>query len=856
MKRCCCCLKQDSRLLLILLMLTFTVASVPDRLFAQRSAAPLAVVDKPLAGAFPLVNNRTAAPVYIDSGEARVISIAAEAFKNDVSLVTGCAPAIKKDSIINAAFPVIVGTIGQSKLINHLVKTGKLDVAKVKGNWETFLISVIENPFPTVQRALVIAGSDRRGTAFGVFELSGMIGVSPWYWWADVHPLKKSSLYVTAGTSITGPPSVQYRGIFINDEKWGLQAWAAKHADSAYKNIAANTYAKVFELLLRLKANYLWPAMYYGTKAFYYYPDNPKVADDYAIVIGSSHCEQMLRNNIFEWAVNYEAEYKEKPGPWRYDLNKGQIYKYWDDRVKQTSMYESTYMIGMRGISDSEMPGPDSQEEKIALWNRIVADQRGMLEKHTGKPASDVLQTFCPYNEVLDMYRTGKLNLPEDVNMIWVDDNHGYVRQLPTISEQKRKGGNGMYYHFSYLGQPESFLWLSSVSPALTSYEMTKSYNYGASRLWIFNVGDIKPAEMELAFAMELAWDINSWPPEKAHLFPRYWAAKIFGDELGAAIAAIKREYYELAASGKPEQVNNIEFSDNEISVRLARYAQLAAKAASLGRKVPERLKDAYFQLVQYPALGAYLMNKKSLYAKQSRELANAGNARFAEYARLARVAHDSVLAITHYYNKVMAAGKWDAMMSLTALEVKTRFHDMSAPVVGTDSAYQAARRGAAGSKKNGTGFHRIHAASYTKKEDVAGHAIRTIEGLGITGKGVTIMPLTASSIKGNTVKNAPYVEYRMPLQPGRRQISVKCLPTHAINPDHGLRYAISVNGELPLYVNLEGLGEHWSHSWGTNVKRGYMYGETMHTIKTAGATVIRIYLLDPGLVLSAIDVL
>lgn len=820
------------------------------QVLAQKQPA-ISVQSSQRSGYFPLVNAGKASDVYIDAQDARVVSITANAFIRDIQMVTGVSPALKNQSDKLTGYPVIIGTIGSSQLIDQLINTGKLSVARVKGNWETFTISVIDRPFKDVPQALVIAGSDRRGTAFGVFELSAMLGVSPFYWWADVHPEPKKAIFLSPGASIVGPPSVKYRGIFINDEGWGLQPWAGKHLDSTYGNIGPKTYEKVFELMLRTKANYIWPAMFYETKAFYFNPENPKTADDYAIIVGSSHCEQMLRNNIFEWAVNFENEYKEKRGPWRYDLNKDQIHKYWDDRVKQSAGYESTYMIGMRGVGDSDMPGPGTQEEKIDLWNKIVKDQRAMLEKHLKKSASQVPQIFCPYNEVLDMYRTGKMNVYDDINMLWVDDNHGYVRQLPTPAEQKRGGGNGMYYHFSYLGGPESFIWLSTVSPVLTSYEMTKSFDYGASRLWIFNVGDIKPAEMEIEFAMELAWDIKKWTPEKAHLFPRYWAAKTFGEKWADEIAAIKKEFFEMANSGKPEYMIKTPITVKEADIRIQRYKELADKTTALGKKIPARLKDAYYQLIEYPVLGSYYMNQKVLYARRSNELAKYGDQAALQFSAMAKAADARIWDITRVYNKEISGGKWDGIM---VNQIKARWFNMSMPPVATDSSLDAARSKPPVSAPAEPDPIRIKAASFAAMKDMPGKKLTSIKGLGISGEGISIMPFTAPSIKGNTVENAPYVEYRVKLAQGNVRLVTKFLPTHAINADHGLRYAISVNNGKPVFVNLEG-ADQWRKGWGLNVLRGYNAGETKHSINTLNESVIRIYLLNPGLVLNEIDI-
>ncbi|QEC42592.1 glycosyl hydrolase 115 family protein [Pseudobacter ginsenosidimutans] len=835
---------------MLLSLATLLLLSGPSTLKAQ-AQPPVTIVSKPVAGAFPLAGSNNAAPLFFDAGETKVIGIASKAFADDVQRVTGLRPAIRNDQQPVAKYAVIAGTIGQSNLIDKLISSKKISVDSIRNKWETFLIAVVDQPFAGMEQALVVAGSDRRGTAFGLFELSGMMGVSPLYWWADVHPEKKQALYITKGSSLIGPPSVKYRGIFINDEMWGLAQWSAKHLDKDVQSIGPKTYEKVFELLLRLKANYIWPAMFYETKPFYYFPGNPQTADDYAIVVGSSHCEQMLRNNISEWDVFFEEEYKEKKGAWRYDLNKTQIHRYWNDRVKQSKNYESTYMIGMRGVGDSDMPGSATKEEKIALWNNIVRDQRAMLEEHTGKAASEVPQLFCPYNEVLDWYRTGKMEIPEDISMLWVDDNHGYVRQLPTSNEQQRTGGHGMYYHFSYLGPPESFIWLSTVAPALTSYEMTKSYAYGADKLWIFNVGDIKPAEMEIELAMEMAWDINKWTPEKAYLFPRYWAAKTFGETWADEIGKIKHEFFLLANSGKPEYMIKTPVTTEEAENKIRRYEQLAKATTTLGKKIPSRLKDAWYQLIEYPVLGSYYMNQKSWYARKSVMLAKYGDAAALQFAAKAKKAHEEIGRITRRYNKEIANGKWDGIM---VEQIKARWFNMSMPPVATDSSLAAAKSQPLVAAPAEAVPFMISAASYTSKKDKPGYTLNGFKGLGISGEGISIMPFTAPPISDSAVESAPYLEYTTRLVLGYATILAKFLPTHAINSKYKLRYGISVNGSKPQVINIEG-ADQWRKGWSTNVLRGYNAGETKHRITQPGESIIRIYLLDPGLVLDELAI-
>ena len=478
---------------------------------------------------FRIVNNAQSVPILYDKKDAEVVEICAKALAGDIKLITDISPSLETSFKLNINAAIIAGTLGKSKLIDSMVKTGKLSVDTIKGKWESFLIQIVDNPLAGINKALVICGSDPRGTAFGIFELSKRLGISPWVYWADVVPAKRKNLNVAIDKIIMGPPSVKYRGIFLNDEDWGLQPWAARNVDTDIKDIGPHTYARIFELMLRLKANYIWPAMHPCTKAFFYYKGNPKVAKQYDIVLGSSHAEPMLRNNVDEWKNNFKEEYGKQPGPWRYDTNKKEINKYWEDRVKQVAdqKIEAIFTIGMRGIHDSGMPGPKTIEGKVDLLNKIIMDQRNMLSKYLEKDQADIPQIFCPYKEVLTLYNAG-VKVPDDVTLVWADDNFGYIRQLSRPKEQQRGGGSGVYYHLSYWGTPADYLWLSSTSPSLISYEMSKAYAYGAKRLWVFNVGDIKPAEMDIEFAMDLAWNVNAWPPENAESYIEDMGGKNF----------------------------------------------------------------------------------------------------------------------------------------------------------------------------------------------------------------------------------------------------------------------------------------------------------------------------------------
>ena len=598
-------------------------------------------------GKFPL----SQAAIYTDADDFTVVQIAAGMLADDVERVTGFRP-VTSDAKSVKKLPkgavVVAGTLGNSSLIDDLVRQKLIDVSAIKGKWESYIITSIERS-KDVGMLLVIAGSDRRGTAFGLTSISEEIGVSPWYWWADVPPEHKETLYLEPGTICQGEPAVQYRGIFINDERFG--GWA-RWAEKKHGRVGPETYTKVFELLLRLKANYLWPAMHPGTQAFNEDPENARMADDYAIVMGSSHCEQMLRNNEGEWKAKGFGDFN-------YITNRAFMQNYWEERVKANGKYENTYTLGLRGIHDYPMEGAGTTEERVALMQKAIDDQRDMLRRNIGKPLKEIPQVLCTYEEVLEAYHNG-LQVPDDVTLLWSDDKHGYCRNLSNPQEMKRSGGAGIYYHLSYHGDPASWIWLSPLSPAFLSAELTKAYTYGARKIWVFNVGDIKPAEKEISFVMDLAWDLDRWKPSDAHNYIKYWASKTFGEDLAQEIADIQADYYALQAAGKDAHVWFINYTEPQIEVRIARWRAISAHADELSHRIPERLKDAYFELIHYPVRGAAMINEYQLLARRSMVRGTEGDytGAMADSERVKEM-FDALNQWTDKYNEDIMDGKW-----------------------------------------------------------------------------------------------------------------------------------------------------------------------------------------------------
>lgn len=619
-------------------------------------------------GDFKLAERTRVADIVVSAEDFRVVQIAAENLAADVQRVTGKKPAVRNNVNGLQGTVVFAGTLGKNSFIDSLVSQRKLDVTQLRGQWESFLITTVANPVPAVSLGLVIVGSDRRGTAFGIFELSEAIGVSPWYWWADVTPRHRESLFVDSRTRRAGPPSVQYRGIFINDEDLGLQPWAAKTFDPELGDIGPKTYARVFELLLRLKANTLWPAMHSCTQAFNLYKENKQVADDYAIVMGSSHAEPMLRNNVTEWTDKHED--------YNYTQNAEGVRRYWEQRVEENGKFENIYTIGMRGIHDSPIQGPKTQPERIKVLEQIFADQRGLLAKHVKEDISTVPQIFCPYKEVLSDYRNG-LKVPDDVTIVFPDDNFGYIRYLPTDVERKRPGGFGVYYHASYLGGPLSYLWLNTTPPGLIWEEMSKAYDHGVRKFWMLNVGDIKPAEISIDLFMQMGWDISRWHRDTVGNFLVDWATAKFGPRHANEIAAIMDQYYRLGFARKPEHLQwNFVNEDrkptaltafdygDEIQQRIDAYDVLKDRADRLYVVFPPSLKDALYETVVYPVRASALANRRYFSFEKAREYLAQGRASASEWKRRGDEATRLLSLETAYFNEELAGGKWRHMMS------------------------------------------------------------------------------------------------------------------------------------------------------------------------------------------------
>ena len=632
----------------------------------------MAVSDAPSPGSLRIAGSGQAAAIYYSAADAAVVGITAQALGDDIQRVTGLVPTVSTSSPTGAA-AILIGTVGSSPLIDGLVAAGKIEVSAVEGKWEAYTAAVVDQPMAGVGKGLVIVGSDRRGTAFGVFGLSESMGVSPWYWWGDVAVPSQAALYVS-GSHTQASPGVKYRGIFLNDEDWGLQPWAAQTFEPEVGNIGPKTYATIFELLLRLQANTIWPAMHefpVETTPFYQVPGNKVVADAYAIVISTSHHEPMLRNS---------HEYDEGVlGPYNYWDNRANIYRFWEERVEETAGYENIYTIGMRGRTDAGMlapPGTTIEQKAAKIQNEIIPDQRQMITDHVNGDPSEIPQIFIPYKETLLQYQAG-LQLPDDVTILWPDDNHGYIRQLSTAAERTRSGGAGVYYHLSYWGVPRSYLWLCTTPPGMTRAEMMKAWDFGANQYWLVNVGDLKPAEIATEFFLRLARNPEAFRDFDQPAYFTQWATQTFDPGHADAIAAVLDDYYQLNIVKRPEHLdrNNSGFSlvDNgdEAQHRLDAFAALTDAANAIYDSLAADRNPAFYEMILYPIRASNHVNRRVLLAERSRLWANQQRAATATLAAEAQAAHDALLAEVQFYNQVNAAGKWNRMinpMSISSL--------------------------------------------------------------------------------------------------------------------------------------------------------------------------------------------
>lgn len=626
----------------ILCLLLFLVACA-GRVFAIETDY---VSLRPLPGAFCLSDGHRSAPLYVDTADYKGVRIAAGNVAEDIGRVTGVKSRVEASAPSGKGL-VIAGTVGRSRWIDRMVEQGRLDVSAIRGRWESYLIQVVDGN-------LVVAGSDKRGTIFGLYDLSEKMGVSPWHYMADVPVRRHEALYIRNGRYVQEPPKVKYRGIFLNDEWPSLGGWAS----ARFGGFNSRFYTHVFELLLRLRANYLWPAMW--ASSFYEDdPENGRLAEDMGIVMGTSHHEPMMRPH-----KDYTRRRKEV-GPWDYASNKERIDSFFTDGIRRGRDFESIVTIGMRGDGDVAMGGT-TDEDNMKVLADVVENQRGILAKVHGKDAAEVPQLWAVFTEVQRYYDKG-FKVPDDVLLLLCDNNWGYIRRTGPWREQRRSGGMGLYYHIDMNGGPWNDRWVNTTTIPKLREQLGLAYETGIDDLWVVNVGDLKPKEVPIDFIMRYAWSPEAVPADGADVWLERWAARTFGEAHAQAIASIVERYsrYNLWRKAEVQTTDIFSLVNHHEADRVAAmWDDVAREADSLYRLMPEEYKDAYFQLVLYPAkasagvAGIYLAAAKNqLYARQGRVSAN-------DYARRVDELFRTDRELTGYYNNELAGEKWKNMMN------------------------------------------------------------------------------------------------------------------------------------------------------------------------------------------------
>ena len=894
------------------------------------------------AGSVALVKAGGAAPIYVDPADHAGVLRAAADLQADIEKVGSVRPVLHRSTLPSGADVVIVGTLGNSALIDGLVASGKLDVSGIKGKWEGYLVQTVHRPMPGVERALVVAGSDKRGSIYGIYEISEQIGVSPWHFWADVPVTRRTQVNIAAPQRIDDAPVVKYRGIFLNDEAPALTGWVK----ATYGDYNSKFYAKVFELILRLRGNYLWPAMWNNA----FYDDdkaNGKLADDYGIVMGTSHHEPMMRAHQ-EWG-------RYGKGPWDYSRNADTLARFWTEGVRTTKGFEKVVTLGMRGDGDEPM----SEESNVSLLEKIVRDQRDIIARELDRDVTRVPQLWALYKEVQDYYEKG-MRVPDDVTLLWCDDNWGNIRRLPTAAERKRPGGAGVYYHFDYVGGPRSYKWLN-VTPIPKIWEqMHLAWKYQADRLWIVNVGDLKPMEVPIEFFLTYAWNPARWPAERLPEYLTLWAEREFGTEHAADIADIVAKYTKYNGRRKPEQLEPNTYSllnYNEAERVVAEYQAIAARAEQIYAQLPEAKRDAFFQLVLHPARAGAIVNELYAASARNRLYAAQGRASANDLAGRVRELFRADAELTRQYHEDLAGGKWKHMMSQVHLgytfwnqpprnvmppvsEIQTtREAEMGVAAEGAEHAwprwgqpvltlpavnpfdrqprfievfnrgetpfsYQVSAdqpwvtishpsgtvtreqrvligvrwdevplgvdavtltvHGPQGAKarvklplstlrsaEKGAfvetgGVVSIEAARHARAVAPKGRQWLLVPDHGRTGSGMTTLPVDAPAVMPGP--DGMRLEYRMQVvTTGKVTVQTTLAPTLKFQPGQGFRFAVSIDDEKPQIVNVhaDGSERHWSRI----VSDGAASFTTTHTIDKPGVRTLKIWAIDPGLV-------
>ncbi len=834
---------------------------------------PVSICERDAAGSLALVRDGQPLTVYVDANADPALRHVAESFGADLQRVSG-KPARQLRDIAQADGElVVIAEMGRSAVVDDLVKRSKLQPPALTGKWEAYQQVIVEAPFPKVQRALLIIGADRRGAVFGTYDLSAKMGISPWYWWADVPVRQRAQLFVTAGQR-QDQPKVKYRGFFINDEDPGLKTWAEKK----YGGVNSKMYAQVFELLLRLKGNYLWPAMW-RPKAFAVDdPQSQVLADEMGVVMGTSHHEPMMRAHE-EWTTA-------KAGKWDYRSNAEALRKFWRGGIERMTSkgpgqaYESLVTIGMRGDGDEPM----SEGTAVALLQGIVKDQRAIITEVTGKPAEQTPQMWALYKEVQDYYDKG-MQVPEDVLLLFADDNWGQIRRLPT-RDVTRRGGYGVYYHFDYVGGPRNYKWINTSQIEKTWQQMDLAHQRGADALWVVNVGDIKPLEYPLNFFMDMAWNPAAMTLDALAAYAARFSADNFGSDVAKDLGNILTRYCQYAARRKPELIDPETFrlgnanvdalEGGEFGRMVAQWDALEKDVLALKARLAPEQRDAYFQLVEHPVTAMANLYRLHYYAAWNRKLTINVDARANVFADLAEAAFQRDQDITNAYHRA-AGGKWDGMMLQThigytywqqpptnVMPTVTR----SAAAAGTadsglTATVQAQLAKAVGVDEGKSGGHDgrivIEAPNFSRANSGAGLAWKNIPHLGTTLGGMTAFPQGRNA---TTQQDQVWLAYDLTWpQKKNALLRVELSPTLNTRNAQPLRLGLTVDDgpmrilSFDLKPTGEGLKTQAEKDWAQAVSDNLWVLSTDLPGLAAGKHTLKLWRLDDNVIVERLTV-
>ena len=781
-------------------------------------------------GAFVLTKNSNTIPVYIDKQDYPAVIKATESFKQDIKAVTGKQPVVTEEIASSDDRIVLIGTIGKSKHIDRLIQDGKINKQELEGKFEKFLIQTVDNPFPGIKEALVIAGSESRGTVYGIYELSSQIGVSPWYYWADVAIAKHNDLFVKKGVYTDGEPAVKYRGIFLNDEAPALTGWPRK----TFGGFNAKFYEHVFELILRSKGNFLWPAMWRPAAFYDDDPLNGALADEMGIIIGTTHHEPLGRAHD-EWN-------RYGTGAWNYNTNPKVLDEFWKGGMERIKDYETVVTLGMRGDGDEAM----NESADIALLEKIVRNQRNIITKVTGKKASETPQVWALYKEVQEYYDKG-MKVPDDVTLLLCDDNWGNVRKLPDLNAKPRQGGYGMYYHFDYVGGPRNYKWLNVSQVQGIWEQMNITYEHGVDRLWVVNVGDLKPMEYPISFFLDMAWNPKRFNSQNLFEHTVKWCEQQFGDKYAEESARLINLYTKYSRRVTPEMLDAKTYSlenYNEFERVTEDFKDLLIDAMRLYYLIPAEHKDAFDQLVLFPINGMCNLYEMYYAVAQNKYYAVKNDVTANYWADKVKECFERDSAITYHYNNVIADGKWAHMMDQVRIGY-TYWQQPDKSVMPEVTYVTPTEIKKVFTEKDG--YISIEAENFSRSNGSAEIKWEIIPDLGATKSAVTTFPQNKYPANSDNI----YLEYDVVFETsGEFEVELILSATLNFNANKGLRYAISFDGNEEQVVNFNG---HYRGELGKWQAESRIRTTTKHNIQEKGKRTLRFRALEPGIVLQKI---